>query len=101
WSSVMLFNCEHPSNKALTMEVVNTATPAYLHQLQWLQDYEIGELPTDWNWLVEWHKVQTYDHGRILPRIIHYTEGLPFMEGFENCDYSDVWNNYKDRMEND
>src|SRR6476659_1161949 len=38
WSSFMLFNCDHPDVRALTPAVVNSATPAYLHRLEWVQD---------------------------------------------------------------
>ena len=43
---VMLFNCEHPSNKALTQDPVNSPeiNGAYLHRFSWLKDEEIGEL---------------------------------------------------------
>ena len=35
WSSLMLFNCEHPSVRSLTPDVVNRETGAYLHRMQW------------------------------------------------------------------
>jgi hypothetical protein len=44
WSSLMLFNCGHPSNKTLTPEVVNRETGAFLHRFQWLADDQIGSL---------------------------------------------------------
>ena len=44
WSSLMMFNCGHPSSRSLTPEVVNTQTGAYLHRLAWAQDQEIGGL---------------------------------------------------------
>ena len=40
WSSLMLFNCDHPSVRALTPEVVNRESGAYLHRLQWVADAE-------------------------------------------------------------
>ena len=40
WSSVMLFNCGHPSNKILTKELVGEAGGAFLHRFQWLTDDE-------------------------------------------------------------
>src|SRR5581483_11431085 len=38
WSSLMLFNCDHPSVKKLTPEVVNRESGAYLHRMQWAAD---------------------------------------------------------------
>ncbi|MBN9548786.1 MAG: hypothetical protein J0H31_07870, partial [Alphaproteobacteria bacterium] len=52
WSSVMLFNCDHPANKALTVELVNTVPGRDLHRFCWLEDDLIGELSPEWNWLV-------------------------------------------------
>jgi hypothetical protein len=48
----MLFNCDHPSNKKLTVEMINTLPGRDLHRFCWLEDDEIGELDPGWNWLV-------------------------------------------------
>jgi len=56
WSSCMLFNCEHPSTRQLTPELINSETGAYLHRMQWAADDEIGALPTDYNWLEGWNE---------------------------------------------
>ncbi len=87
WSSVMLFNCAHLSNRVLTPELVNSATGSFLHQMKWLKDEEIGELPKEWNWLVGWYREPEDGH----PKLLHYTEGGPWFKGYENCEYSDVW----------
>lgn len=85
WSSVMLFNVRHPAHERLTLEMVNTLPGRDLHRFCWLEDHEIGELSPDWNWLVG-HS----DKG-IKPSIVHYTEGLPSMPGYEACDYAGEW----------
>ena len=87
WSSLVLWNCSHPSNQKLTVEKVNTETGSYLHQFQWLKDEEIGELPVEWNWLSGWNS-------GAVPKAIHYTEGGPWLKGYEDCEYSYVWNEY-------
>jgi hypothetical protein len=86
WSSFMVFNCDHPSVKALTSEVVNTAEPSYLHQFKWLKDDEIGSLSVRWNYLVGVYP-------RNYPNInaLHYTLGGPWFSEYENCDFSDEW----------
>jgi lipopolysaccharide biosynthesis glycosyltransferase len=53
WSSVILFNCGHHSNRALTPKYIENATGAMLHRFTWLSDDEIGELPIEWNWLAK------------------------------------------------
>lgn len=85
WSSVCVFNCEHPSNKKLTVDLVNTVPGRDLHRFCWLEDDEIGELGPEWNWLVG------HSDPAVNPKIVHYTDGVPFMPGYENCAYADEW----------
>jgi lipopolysaccharide biosynthesis glycosyltransferase len=86
WSSMMLINCSHPSNKKLTKELVNNPKidGKYLHRFSWLNDSEIGELSHEWNWLVGWYKEPT--DGK--PKALHYTEGGPWFEEYANCEYA-------------
>ena len=87
WSSVMLFNCGHPSNKQINSSVVNDTniTGKYLHRFSWLKDSEIGELSHEWNWLTDWYKEP--EDGK--PKLLHYTEGGPWFEnytsGYDEC----------------
>lgn len=87
WSSLILFNCEHPSNTLLTPDLINRASPAYLHRFQWLKDEDIGCLSPEWNWLVGWY--QEPKDGK--PKAIHYTEGGPWFPNYTNCEYGAVW----------
>ena len=50
WSSVVLWNCEHPSNKQITTKLVNDpdTTGKYLHRFSWLKDEEIGTSGIGW-----------------------------------------------------
>ena len=91
WSSVMLFNCAHPSNKKLNQKLINDPeiTGAYLHRFSWLNDDEIGELSPEWNWLVSWY--QEPNDG--IPKLLHYTEGGPWFENYRECDYHREWKN--------
>jgi lipopolysaccharide biosynthesis glycosyltransferase len=83
WSSVMLFNCGHPSNKALTREVVATAGGQHLHRFQWLKDEEIGELPREWNLLVGEMDGEA--------SLAHYTLGVPGFAHYQACGHSREW----------
>ena len=86
WSSFIVFNCSHPSVRALTPTVVNAAEPAYLHRFSWLHDWEIGELDKGWNYLEGWYPAQ-YDR----LNAIHYTLGGPWFEHKADCDFADLW----------
>jgi len=90
WSSLMLFNCDNPSNKFLNHGNVNELSGQYLHRFNWLLDDEIGSIPIEWNWLVNWYK-EPVDGS---PKALHFTEGGPWHKGYENCEYSELWNSY-------
>jgi hypothetical protein len=81
----MLFNCAHPANKALSVELVNTVPGRDLHRFCWLDDALIGTLPQAWNYLVG------TTSEAVDPALVHYTEGVPDMPGYEHCAYSDEW----------
>jgi lipopolysaccharide biosynthesis glycosyltransferase len=89
WSSMMLFNCAHPSNKKLTKELVNNPKidGKYLHRFSWLKDEEIGKISHEWNWLVGWYKEPR--NGK--PKFLHYTEGGPWFENYYDCEYSEEY----------
>jgi len=85
WSSVMLFHCGHPANRALTVDLVNTVPGRDLHRFCWLEDGLIGALPARWNVLVD---VEPYD---VDAAMVHFTEGVPDMPGYEHVAYADEW----------
>ena len=89
WSSLVLWNCGHTSNKKITLELVNDSntTGKYLHRFSWLEDKEIGEISHEWNWLVGWYE-EPKDGS---PKAIHYTEGGPWFPEYRFCDYHDIW----------
>lgn len=85
WSSVMVFNCDHPAMQRLTLQYFNTAPGIDLHQLRWLEDDEIGALPPEWNYLVG------EDEPMANPALVHFTNGIPSMKGYENQPFADEW----------
>jgi lipopolysaccharide biosynthesis glycosyltransferase len=85
WSSLMLWNCQHPSNKALTLEVINKVPGRDLHRFFWLKDEEIGALPYGWNWL------EGHSDPKIKPHAVHYTRGGPWFDHMKTCDYAAEW----------
>lgn len=95
WSSFILFNGAHPLVKALTPEVVNTESPAYLHRFSWIPDDDlIGSLPLGWNFLEG-----EYPMPEATPQAIHYTNGGPWFSNWQGVDYADLWRAEKDRYE--
>ena len=86
WSSLVLWNCGHPSNASLTGFMVNEFAGQWLHAFNWLKDDEIGALPLEWNWLVG----VTSDLGR-MPAGIHFTLGIPTMPGCADMPYAQLW----------
>tara|TARA_B100000900_G_C20575928_1_gene715317 strand:+ start:1425 stop:2111 length:687 start_codon:yes stop_codon:yes gene_type:complete len=89
WSSLVLWNCGHPSNQVVNKEFVNDpdTTGKVLHRFSWLKDEEIGSISHEWNWLVGWYKEP--EDGK--PSGIHYTEGGPWFKDYRNCDYNEPW----------
>ena len=98
WSSLVLWNCEHPSNKKITKDLINhpDTTGKYLHRFSWLSDDEIGIIPHQWNWLVGWYKEPSDG----TPKAIHYTEGGPWFESYRNCEYHQLWKDLLTEMLN-
>jgi len=90
WSSLVIYNCEHPANKKLTSEVVNSETGQYLHRFMWLSDEDIGDIPIQWNWLTDWYNEPEDGH----PKALHFTQGGPWHIAYSNCKYNEVWLQY-------
>ena len=85
WSSVIIWNCEHPKNKVLTPSFISNKEGSFLHRFQWLKDDEIGELPKSWNWLaIEYEETNNVD-------LIHYTLGTPCFKEYSNKSFSKYW----------
>lgn len=86
WSSVMLFNCDHMANQRLTLEMINTLPGRDLHRFCWLNDDEIGELSPEWNYLVGYTQLDE----NVEPKIVHFTSGIPSMQGMKLSSQTDV-----------
>ena len=85
WSSVVLWNCNHPENRILTLDYVASASGSTLHRFKWLKDELIGELPSHWNWLPdefgENHEAS----------LLHYTLGVPCFSDSSNTPMASKW----------
>lgn len=97
WSSVVLWNCSHPSNKNLTVDDVNTKSGRWLHNFKWLEDQEIGSMSEEWNWL-DGHTDQD-----ISPYLVHFTTGGPWFPKWvgkreDDVKYAEEWKAIHDDM---
>jgi len=95
WSSCILWNSGHPINKLLTPEGVSSWSGAYLHRFQFMSDHLIGEMPLEWNWLEgEYDKEEFEEYHQAPPAAIHFTNGGPWFENWQDVDYADLWRSY-------
>ena len=85
WSSFMLINCGHYLNRKLTIDTVNLATGGWLHGFGWLPDTAIGGLPNYYNW------IEGTSPGMTFPRVIHYTMGGPWFDGYGSVFFAEDW----------
>lgn len=85
WSSVMLWNCAHPANRALSPEFIESASGAQLHRFTWLDDALIGALPIAWNWLPD-------EFGpNPDAKLLHWTLGTPCFHDFATSPMAEEW----------
>ena len=89
WSSCILWNCGHPANAILNPDVVSKESGAFLHRFYWLPDELIGSIPIEWNWLEG-----EYDKPDVPPAAIHFTNGGPWFDEWQDVDYADLWRSY-------
>lgn len=90
WSSLIAFNCGHPSNKMLTVQAVNERPGSWLHGFSWLEDREIGDLDHRWNWLAGTTQGE--------PLAVHYSMGGPWFAHCQDVAYAKEWLAEADRI---
>jgi lipopolysaccharide biosynthesis glycosyltransferase len=95
WSSFVLINCGHESNRKLTKNVVNTADGSWLHQFSWLKEEEIGSLPDEYNW------IEGTSRSNQHPKVIHYTLGGPWFAGYQDVAFTEDWWRYYESFHDD
>jgi hypothetical protein len=84
WSSLMLINCQ--AWRDIGPMEVNSCSGRVLYRFEWIDDSDIGELPKDYNHLVD-----------VCPpnpnaKIVHFTKGLPvFKEEQVPMEYETEW----------
>jgi hypothetical protein len=88
WSSLILFNTDHPTVKWAGPALLNTSRGLALHQFAWVPDDQIGALPAEWNWL------EGISMPCDNPAAVHFTRGTPDMPGYETSAFADEWRGY-------
>lgn len=86
WSSVVLWNCDHPAHSGLSVVELNTWPGRDLHAFFWLEDHQIGALPIKWNYLIGVYPYPAHRDG-----ILHFTLGGPWMSGWKGGQCDDLW----------
>lgn len=85
WSSVMLINCGHFACRKLTPAYVDLTSGNRLHDFSWVPEDRIGELPKEWNWLVD-------EYGpNEEAKLLHWTAGIPSFFQYRHAPHSEEW----------
>ena len=79
WSSLMYINCDEME---IGPDEVNEAPAGDLHEFTWADS--IGSLPATWNNMIGYYDIYQ-------PNAVHFTDGGPWLSGFENQPYADEW----------
>ena len=92
WASLMVFNNAHPDNQWLTPERLNNWRPGIdFHHINWTD--KIGSLPLEWNCLDGYYHLTE-------PKAIHYTDGGPWFDDYQETMYSHLWKSEETDMHN-
>jgi len=93
WSSMILWNCGHPANACLDLDMITKEGGAYLHRFAWIKDDDlIGEVPFTWNFLIDWYDVSDVKgYPEVKADAVHYTDGGPYFPDYRTVDYSQEW----------
>lgn len=92
WSSFFAINADHPANRRLTFDMINSLPGRDLHAFCWLKDEEIGALTPGWNWLVNVQEKPAQLHNA------HLTLGGPWFPNWAPQPHDDLWLKYHDLM---
>lgn len=78
WASVMLINCWHRAWR-------NAGDALDSLQLRFIDENMVGELPPEWNWLVD-------EYGpNPEAKVLHWTAGIPGFEHYRDAPHAAEW----------
>lgn len=90
WSSFIIFNLDHEDMKNLDPFNVNTVDGRSLHNFEWTSTKSIADINESWNFIPD-HSEDRLGFTGESAHAIHYTEGGPWFEDYEDCRYADLW----------
>ena len=94
WSSLVLYNLDHPVNDKLDEVMVNNETGANLHNFCWLDSpSQIGSLPRGWNYIPNIND-RTNDI-----KAIHFSLGGPWLDDYRDTEFAQQWEEELDHYE--
>jgi len=93
WSSLILWNCAHPSHQVLTPAFIQAQKGSFLHRFSWLSDSDIGTLPPEWNWLA----IEYPDNPGAC--LVHFTLGTPCFKDYADSPMSPIWHQARGRSQ--
>lgn len=85
WMSCVIFNCEHSAWFGMTPQAVAMKTPMQLLQLQDFLDEEIGDLPPEWNVVID------EQQSDVQAKILHWSNGIPSFPHYRDASRSKTW----------
>lgn len=88
WASVMLINADHPAWGKLQGMLVTVE----MLQLRFIEDELIGELPAEWNRLVD------EGQGTEGAAVLHWTAGIPAFPHYKNAPGAALWHAAREQM---
>lgn len=89
WASVMLINCEHPTWSYFTPDYLQCSPIS--RQLGFLWTDSVGELPPEWNSLV--------DEGHPPGKLLHWTAGIPGFPAYADAPFAELWHHERRLLE--
>lgn len=85
WASLMLINCEHRAWVGVTPERIAAKPVLDWLQLRHIPDDQIGELPPEWNCLID------EGHESEGAKILHWTAGIPAFPMYRSAPGARDW----------
>ena len=85
WSSVMIINCAHYAWRNITPQTVEKMPGSYLHRFEFIEPRYIGELPIEWNWIVD-----EYGYNP-KAKVLHWTAGIPGFAYYKDAPHAADW----------
>lgn len=92
WSSLMLINCEAPAWRGITPEAVQQMSGRALHTFSFIPPEQVGELPAQWNWLVD-----EFGPSREA-KLLHWTAGIPAWKAYEHAPHAADWHHAHNKV---